>query len=65
MAKLAPQLENAGLGLLGSLLVLADWDIGDLLPLFDEILPGLSTTVSFSIIACMKKDAEVLRDLAS
>ncbi|KAL1673324.1 hypothetical protein EV122DRAFT_294255 [Schizophyllum commune] len=45
LAKLAPQLENAGLGLLGSLLVLADWDIDDLLPLFDEILPGLSTTI--------------------
>ena len=50
--------------MVGSLLVLADWDIDDLLPLFDEILPGLSTTVSFSIIACMKKDAEALRDLA-
>ncbi|KAL1752014.1 hypothetical protein FB107DRAFT_220795 [Schizophyllum commune] len=44
LAKLAPQLENAGLGLLGSLLVLAGWDIDDLLPLFDEILSGLSTT---------------------
>ncbi|KAL1699480.1 hypothetical protein EV121DRAFT_216150 [Schizophyllum commune] len=45
LAKLAPQLESAGLGLLGSLLVFADWDIDDLLPLFDEILSGLSTTI--------------------
>ncbi|KAL1685227.1 hypothetical protein GGG16DRAFT_66709 [Schizophyllum commune] len=36
LAKLAPQLESAGLGLLGSLLVLADWDIGDLLPFSHE-----------------------------
>ncbi|KAI5892978.1 uncharacterized protein SCHCODRAFT_02666158 [Schizophyllum commune H4-8] len=46
LAKFAPRLEGAGLSTLESVLVLAEWDVRDLLALLDEALPGFSSNLN-------------------
>ncbi|KAL1746221.1 hypothetical protein HDZ31DRAFT_62365 [Schizophyllum fasciatum] len=50
-----PLLERAGFNTSRALVAIAGWADGDLLSLLEEVVPHVSTTMRFTLIAAMKK----------